>query len=68
MRMKAETRRLIQLPFRCDKSFESRLVKAKGSLMRTTGEKISNNEFFIQLLSKGLEDFEKRRKKTVAES
>ncbi|MFM7195984.1 MAG: hypothetical protein ACKOYP_14540 [Bacteroidota bacterium] len=65
--MKAETRRLIQLPFRY-KSIESRLVKAKGSLMRTTGEKISNNEFFIQLLSKGLEDFEKRRKKVVAES
>ena len=67
MRMKAETRRLIQLPFRCDKSFESRLVRAKGSLMRNTGEKISNNEFFIKLLNKGLEDFEKRRKKAAGE-
>lgn len=60
MAVKTDVHKLIQLPFRCQKSFESRLVRAKGTHMRNTGEKISNNDFFIRLLSSGLEEFERR--------
>lgn len=60
MPVKTESHKLIQLPFRCQKSFESRLVRAKGTHMRNTGEKISNNDFFIRLLNIGLEEFERK--------
>lgn len=60
MPSKNDTQKLIQLPFRCQKNFESRLVRAKGTHMRNTGEKISNNDFFIRLLSIGLEEFERK--------
>lgn len=60
MAVKTDSQKLIQLPFRCQKSFESRLVRAKGTHMKNTGEKISNNDFFIRLLSSGLEEFERK--------
>lgn len=60
MGVKTEAHKLIQLPFRCQKNFESRLVRAKGTHMRNTGKKISNNDFFIRLLSIGLEEFERK--------
>lgn len=60
MAVKSEAQKLIQLPFRCQKAFESRLVRAKGTHMKNTGQKISNNDFFIRLLSIGLEEFERK--------
>jgi len=45
MPVKADAQKLIQLPFRCQKNFESRLVRAKGTHMRNTGEKISKMIF-----------------------
>lgn len=54
---------VVQIPFRCDKKTAERLVRARGLYMSSTGETISNNEFFLRLLLKGLEDFEDHQDK-----
>lgn len=51
---------IVQLPFRCSKQFSARLVRAKGSMMRITGEKVSDNKFFLQLAEIGLKEIEAR--------
>jgi len=50
----------VQMPFRCQREFSSRLVRAKGAIMRVTGEKLSDNRFFLQLLELGWKEIELR--------
>lgn len=50
----------VQLPFRCTREFSERLVRAKGSMMRITGQKVSDNGFFLDLLTIGLKEIERR--------
>ena len=49
---------IVQLPFRCSRQFSARLVRAKGSMMRVTGEKVSDNKFFLMLAEIGLKEIE----------
>ena len=53
-----ETSEIVQLPFRCNRQFSARLVRAKGSMMRVTGEKVSDNKFFLMLAEIGLKEIE----------
>ncbi len=48
----------VQMPFRCQRAFSARLVRAKGAILRVTGEKLSDNRFFLQLLEIGLKEIE----------
>lgn len=50
--------KLHQKPFRCTKELEVRLNKAKGALMVHTGERISDNQFLIDLLNLGLKSLQ----------
>jgi hypothetical protein len=50
----------VQMPFRCTRDFSTRLIRAKGSMMRITGEKVSDNRFMLRLLEIGLKEIEKQ--------
>lgn len=50
----------VQKPFRCTAEFDSRLNRAKGALMIRTGSRISDNQFFLELLELGLAELLKR--------
>jgi len=50
----------VQLPFRCSREFSARIVRAKGAMMRITGEKVSDNGFFLRLLEIGLKEIERQ--------
>jgi hypothetical protein len=50
----------VQMPFRCSRDFSTRLIRAKGSMMRITGEKVSDNRFFQRLLEIGLKEIERQ--------
>lgn len=45
----------IQKPFRCSAELDTRLNRAKGALMLQSGNRISDNQFFLDLLELGLE-------------
>lgn len=45
----------IQVPFRCDPELHARIIRAMGNVMGQTGEKVSKNEFLIQLIESGLD-------------
>ena len=52
---KEETKsQVFQKPFRCPADLDVRLNRAKGALMMKTGERISDNQFIIDLLELGL--------------
>ena len=50
----------IQKPFRCPEEFDTRLNKAKGALMLQSGNRISDNQFLLEVLDLGLEVLLKR--------
>lgn len=50
----------IQKPFRCTEELDTRLNRAKGALMVQSGTRISDNQFFLELLELGLEVMMKR--------
>lgn len=50
----------VQKPFRCTAEFDARLNRAKGALMLRTGSRISDNQFFLEVLELGLEELLKR--------
>ena len=55
MSLFAKGRPLIQKPFRCSQDLVMQINRTKGALMLKTGRRISDNEFLIQLIQKGLE-------------
>lgn len=57
---------IVQLPFRCSRQFSARLVRAKGSMMRVTGEKVSDNKFFLMLAEIGLKEIEAKYSESSA--
>lgn len=44
-----------QKPFRCPAELDIQINRAKGAVMLKTGERISDNQFMINLLQMGLE-------------
>ena len=50
----------IQKPFRCSAELDTRLNRAKGALMLQSGNRISDNQFFLELLELGLDEMMKR--------
>ena len=51
---------LIQKPFRCSREFEARLNRIKGALMMQTGERISDNQFLLDLVKIGMDHMSKK--------
>ena len=50
----------IQKPFRCPEEFDTRLNRAKGALMLQSGNRITDNQFLLEVLDLGLEVLLKR--------
>ena len=50
----------IQKPFRCPTALDIQLNRAKGALMLKTGERISDNQFVINLLELGLDKLKEK--------
>ena len=50
----------IQKPFRCSVEFNHRLNKLKGARLLFTGQSISDNQFFLELMELGLQEMARR--------
>lgn len=50
----------VQKPFRCPTNLEIQMNRAKGALMLKTGERISDNQFMINLLELGLDKLKEK--------
>ena len=55
-----------QKPFRCPADLDVRLNRAKGALMMKTGERISDNQFIIDLLELGLKSLKSQIEQEAA--
>ena len=53
-----EKPKLVQMPFRCTEEFRSRVNRALGRKMTSTGQKITVNEFIRKLLEEGLKNLD----------